>query len=74
MASQKKIIHQLIKCIEHDFGFYNPEWKWDSLSDNIRNNYPLIENTLNEWKQKGYIDIYIRDGIKYLKIIEIPKH
>lgn len=74
MASKKnKIIKHLHKCIEHDFGFYNPEWKWNSLPKNIKDNYDLIEDTLLEWKQKEYIDIYEKEGIKYIKIFNVPK-
>lgn len=74
MASQrKKILKQLIKCIEHDFGFYNPTWKWSSLPDNIRDNFTLIENDLLAWKENGYIDLYKENEILYLKIIEVPK-
>ena len=74
MASKrKKIIEHLIKCIQHDFGFYNPEWKWSSLPINIRENYNLIENTLLEWKKKEYIDIYEKGGVRYLKIYKVPE-
>lgn len=74
MASKKnKIIKLLHKCIEHDFGFYNPEWKWNSLPENIKDNYDLIEDTLLEWKQKEYIDIYEKEGVKYIKIFNVPK-
>jgi len=74
MASKKKkIIQHLRKCIEHDYGFYNPEWKWDSLPEDIRENYNLVESTLLEWKQKGYIDLYTKDNIKYIKIFQIPE-
>ncbi len=74
MASKrKKIIQHLHKCIKHDFGFYNPEWKWDSLPENIRDNYDLIENTLLEWKQKEFIDLYEKEGIKYIKIFKVPE-
>ena len=74
MASKrKKVLEQLIKCIEHDFGFYNPTWKWSSLPENIRDNFTLIENDLLAWKEKEYIDLYKEKDILYLKIFEVPK-
>ena len=74
MASKrKKVLAQLIKCIEHDFGFYNPTWKWSSLPENIRDNFTLIENDLLAWKEKGHIDLYKENDVLYLKIIEVPK-
>ena len=74
MASKrKKVLEQLIKCIEHDFGFYNPTWKWSSLPENIRDNFTLIENDLLAWKEKEYIDLYKENDVLYLKIFEVPK-
>jgi hypothetical protein len=73
MASKrKKILQQLVNCIEHDFGFYNPIWKWSSLPDNIRDNFDLIENDLLIWKEKGFIDLYTEDDIRYIKIFNVP--
>lgn len=72
-SKRKKIIDQLIKCIEHDFGFYNPTWKWSSLPENIQDNFELIKKDLLVWKEKGFIDLYTENGILYMKIIEVPK-
>ena len=74
MASKKKkIVQQLRKCIEHDFGFYNPDWKWSSLPDNISENFDLIKDTLDDWENKGYIQLYKKDDIQYIKIIKVPE-
>lgn len=72
-SKRKKILNHLIKCIEHDFGFYNPTWKWTSLPDDIRNNFNLLEKDLLVWKEKGYIDLFTENDILYLKIFSIPK-
>jgi len=73
MASKrKKILEQLVKCIKHDFGFYNPTWKWNSLPENIRDNYTIIEKDLLLWKEKGYIDLYTKNEMLYIKIFEVP--
>jgi hypothetical protein len=71
-SKKKKILQQLIKCIEHDFGFYNPTWKWSSLPENIKDNYNLIENDLLAWKDKGYIDLFTENDKLYLKIFKVP--
>lgn len=71
-SKKRKIILHLLACIKHDFGFYNPEWKWSSLPDDIKNNYQLIEDILLQWKEKKYIDIYEKEGCRYIKIFEIP--
>ena len=74
MASKKKkVLQHLHKCIEHDFGFYNPEWKWSSLPNNISENFKLIEETLIDWQKKGYIELYKKDDIQYIKIIKVPE-
>jgi hypothetical protein len=71
-SKRKKVLQQLQKCIEHDFGFYNPNWKWSSLPENIKNNFELIEKDLMDWKDKGYIDLYTENDTLYLKIIKVP--
>ena len=74
MASRKeKVIEQLIKCIEHDFGFYNPIWKWNSLPKNIRNNYDLIEEKLLIWEREGYISMFKENDILYMRINKVPQ-
>ncbi|WP_010183032.1 hypothetical protein [Aquimarina agarilytica] len=72
-SKRKKIVQHLHKCIKHDFGFYNPEWKWDSLPDDIRDNYDLIKNTLDKWENDGCIEVYSKDNIRYIKIIKVPQ-
>ncbi len=72
-SKRNKILQNLIKCITHDFGFYNPIWKWSSLPKDISENYTLIENDLKIWEEKGYIKILEKDNIKYIEIKEIPK-
>jgi len=73
MTRKKHILQRLQKCIKHDFGFYNPKWKWSSLPDDIQENYELIEDVLLDWKDKKYIDLYEKDGDRYIEIFKVPK-
>lgn len=69
----KRIINYLYNLIKHDFGFYNPKWKWDLLPNDIKDNYDLIEHKLLEWQEKGYIKILIENDEKFIEIISVPE-
>lgn len=70
---KKKLVAFLINLIRHDFGFYNPIWKWNLLPTEIRDNYELLEEKLNEWQQKGHIRVFIENGERMLEIISVPE-
>lgn len=72
-TKMSKVKNHLIKCIKHDFGFYNPEWKWSSLPKEIAENRNLIQDLLDRWQQEGHIELFEKEGVDYIKIISVPE-
>ena len=70
---KKKIIKLFISFIAHDFGAYNPIWKWSELPKPLDESYYLIEFKLLEWQKKGQIRIFEKNGERMLEIISIPE-
>ena len=54
-SKSKRRINVFTSFIAHDFGAYNPVWKWDELPDPINISFELLETKLTEWELKGYI-------------------
>lgn len=68
----KKLIKFLTDNIRHDFGFYNPKWKWKNLPPPLNTSYEILYPKLLEWQQKGYIKLYEEKGEIIMEILEIP--
>jgi len=62
----KKMINFLIDNIRHDFGFYNPIWKWKDLPATLNTSYDILSSKLLEWQEKGYIKLYEKNGEKII--------
>lgn len=69
----KKIAKLLIDNIRHDFGFYNPVWKWKFLPPPLNTSYHILYPKLMEWQQKGYIKLYEENGEIIMEIFQIPE-
>lgn len=54
---RKRILNLLYQRISHDPLSYNPNWKWDWLPSEVRENYDLIRPKLQEWEKDGYIEL-----------------
>jgi hypothetical protein len=70
--NKKKLIKFFIGLIRHDFGFYNPIWKWSLLPEEISVNFDLLKDKLEEWQKKGYIRIFMKDGERMIEIFSVP--
>jgi hypothetical protein len=70
--NKKKIVKILVDLIRHDFGFYNPVWKWNDLPGLINENYELLKPILQEWEEKGHIRIFEKDGERMIEIFSTP--
>lgn len=71
---KKNLIKFFINLIRHDFGFYNPIWKWNDLPDPLNRSYEILEPKLKEWQEKGYIKVYEENGERMLEIISVPEN
>ncbi|MRI63599.1 hypothetical protein EDM00_06300 [Ornithobacterium rhinotracheale] len=70
---EKKLIKILIDNIRHDFGFYNPKWKWKNLPEPLNKSYNLLYPTLLKWQENGYVNLFEGNGEKMIEIIQIPE-
>lgn len=58
MASKRKrILKLLYQRISHDPLSYDPNWKWEWLPADVRDNFELIKPKLKEWEKEGYIEL-----------------
>ena len=71
--STKNLINFFINLIRHDFGFYNPIWKWNELPEPLNTSYDLLKPKLKEWEEKGHIKVYEESGERMLEIRSIPE-
>jgi hypothetical protein len=69
----KKMVSLLIANIRHDFGFYNPVWKWNDLPEPLNESYESLYPKLLEWEEKGYIKLFEENGEKIIKILKVPE-
>lgn len=64
MASKRKrILKYLYQRIARDPLSYNPNWKWEWLPKEVRENFDLIRPKLKEWENKGYIELVESEDI-----------
>ena len=54
---RSKIIEIIIDNICHDPSAYNPKWRWNAFSKNIKAEYQKILPILKYWEEKNYISI-----------------
>jgi len=71
---KKKLIEFFINFIRHDYGFYNPIWKWNSLPKQIKDNYDLLQDKLQEWEEKGHVKVFMIDGEIMIEIFSVPEN
>ncbi len=70
---KKNLTNFFINLIRHDFGFYNPVWKWNDLPEPLNASYELLESKLKEWQEKGHIRIFEENAERMLEIISVPE-
>lgn len=70
----KKLVKYLLGLIKHDFGFYNPIWKWSDLPSPLKESYHSVEAKLKEWQSKGYLRLFEENGQKMIEIISVPEY
>ena len=68
---KKRILKLLYQRMSHDPHSYNPNWKWEWLPKEVRENYTLIRPKLKEWEEIGYIELIEHDDV-FIRIIEVP--
>lgn len=73
MSNKKKnrIIKNLYTMISYDPIGSNPNWKWEWLPDEIKENYHLVRNKLIEWDEAGYIELIENEEV-WFKLLSIP--
>ncbi len=70
---QKCMANSFISFVAHDFGAYNPIWKWNDLPEPLNESYDILEPKLVEWEKKGHLKIYVENGERMVEIISIPE-
>ena len=72
-SQKQKTIDFFVSFIAHDFGAYNPVWKWSELPEPLNTSYDLLKPKLKEWEDKGHIRVYKENGERMLEIKSIPE-